>query len=328
MRALPWLCLPLLCVACGDPAKGPDPVAVLKALDAEVRVLEPELVFWWMETGLAPLRAAHEEIRHGRPSIRPLERAEVVRRAREAAVVLVADLHHLDLCRRGFARAVVDLTTGKARSTGHVGIAFEAVPMSMEAHVREARRREVSKHYDSLVEQLRALWPWPVLEIATLLRQQELTSCPLLGAGRLSKGRCPRQTPDAEREPAIDLAVGVTMEDIKYGADFQRANLHAIGRVTSWLREGEDRQAFVLYGAAHLLGVGNLAEGFRKEGFDVLVLVPFLPEWEESLRRRFGPRAATMWYEVLPGVLRAPYIREDEVLELAPRKPVEITLPR
>jgi hypothetical protein len=122
----------------------------------------------------------------------------------------------------------------------------------------------------------------------------------------------------------------MSLEDAKYGADFGRGNHNAIGRVSAWLREAPGRRAFVLYGAAHLLGEHNLVDRFTAEGFRVLALVPFLPEWEAALRRRFGPEAAKTWYEVLPGVLRPPYVTDEEVLAIpAPApEPTDVILPR
>ena len=49
------------------------------------------------------------------------------------------------------------------------------------------------------------------------------------------------------------------------------------------------------------------------EGIGTVVLVPFLPEWEAALRQRFGAAAAEHWYEVIPGVLRPPLLRGEEI---------------
>jgi len=75
---------------------------------------------------------------------------------------------------------------------------------------------------------------------------------------------------------------------------------------------------------------GNLVRGFEAEGFRVLVFVPFLPEWEAALRRRFGRQVGRNWYEVLPGVLRPPFVGDEEVLAIPPPEPEasEVTLPR
>ncbi len=167
------------------------------------------------------------------------------------------------------------------------------------------------------------MWPWPVQELIVLLRREDLAPCPVLGAGRISKCvRPPDTTPDADRTPGFDLLHGASLEEIKYGADFYRGNDNAVRRVSHWLRKAEGRQAYVLYGAAHLLGEGNLVERFTEEGFQVLVLVPFLAEWEAALRRRFGAEAANTWYEVMPGVLRPPFVSDRELLEMRlPEKP-------
>ncbi|MHC4953292.1 MAG: hypothetical protein ACYTGZ_05330 [Planctomycetota bacterium] len=316
-----------LLAGCGDPGSSPDPSAVLAVLDARAGVLSPELKLHWMDTGLDPLRTGQRIIQAG-SAIRSPSESSAKERAVAADVILVADFHDLDPCRRAFVHAVRTLSTASARSAGRVAIALESVPLTMEAQLRAARRQSRDEGADPLVDTLRRCWTWPILETAALLRAKDLAPCPLLGAGRVTKtGFPPEDTPDAQRNPGIGPLVGTPVEDWKYGADFNRGNQNALARVGGWLRAEPRRQAFVLYGAAHLLGARNLAERFRAAGLEVLVLVPFLPEWEAALRRRFGAEASQSWYEVLPGVLRPPFVSDDCVLDLglpaatAPKSP-------
>ena len=64
------------------------------------------------------------------------------------------------------------------------------------------------------------------------------------------------------------------------------------------------------------LGAGHIKEQLDKAGLKTVVLVPFLPAWEIALRKRFGNRAEKGWYEVLPDVLRAPFVTDDEIRKL------------
>jgi len=309
----------LFLVACGDREADRDITAVLDVLDARAGVLSPDLHVEWMRTGLRPLRDGLRSIEGG-GGIRVLGADEAAQRIRSARVVLVADLHDLDPCRRAFASAVRQLSSPSARAEGRVAIALESVPLTMESQVRWARSQEVRDGVDPLAGVLRAAWTWPVLETAALLRDEDLSGCPLLAVGRTPHAVFPPpDTPDAERRPGLDLSGGMSVADWKYGNDFARANWNTLGNVTQWMRAMPDRQCFVLYGAAHLLGEGNLVDRFQKAGLDVIVLVPFLPEWEAALRRRFGSAAASTWYEVAPRVLRPPYVADREIVALGRR---------
>lgn len=271
---------------------------------------------FWLAEGLAPLREGLEAIRRGGVAPVPAEEARAaVDRAR---VVVVADLHHLDPCRFAFRRIVEELAGRSALREGRVSLGFEALPASFQPALDAAvgeRRREAA------LDLLRAGWPWPVDAYGAILGAGRLRACPLLALGDPEPPRAlPAAGPDAARRP---VPLSMTVEEFKYGFTFGWKNLHAAQRVAA---EG---RTFVLYGAAHALGPGGIRARLLDAGVPSVVLVPFLPEWEIALRERFGRAARSAWFEVQPGVWRAPMATEEEILALPsdPRAPSLIVLP-
>lgn len=302
--------LQLLLAGC---VASPCPDAVLAVLDG--RGALDGLQLSWIQRGMQPLRAGLHRLCSPEGAARIDEDAAVAR-LRAARVVLVADLHDLDPCRRAFGRAVILGTSADERDAGCIGLAFEALPPGAAIAARTARHQPIVDGFDPLRECFAAVWPWPVSEMAVQLRRQELRACPLLAAGREEAIALPAaSTPDAERVPRFRP---MTEEEVE-GDTFHLGNRNAKASIDAWLEGGVGRRVFVLYGALHLLGEGNLAAELRAAGRRVLVLVPFLPEWEAAIRRRGEPGASQAWFEVAPDVLRAPLVGDDEVLALPPR---------
>jgi len=299
---------PAIPLARAEDEKPADPV--LAALEKLEPILEAkDRGLHWIEGGLDPLRDGLAAVRAGK--VKALDAAVARARVAAAQVVLVGDLHHLDPCRVAFARAVETLSDPEALRAGRVAMAFEAVPAVWEERLADAREEGAD-----LPGFLEACWPWPVKEYAALLRREKLAAVPALAAGG-QPGPVPAAgTEDAERRPVWGAVTDVM--DWKYGTSFYGRNQWAVHRVTQWLKPG--RRAFVLYGAAHHLERGqeaaNLKQALEKAGCTVVVLFPLLPEWEIALRRRDGAKASGRWYEVLPGVFRAPLVTDDEIGKL------------
>jgi hypothetical protein len=177
---------------------------------------------------------------------------------------------------------------------------------------------------EDLLDYLQSVWPWPVHALADMLGTDGLRRAEWIGSGNPYNEVPPEYTPDQDRQPVIWLGES-TVFDAKYGPQFVPGygrNGPTADRIDLWLRRaGPAGRVFVLYGLAHYLDGHNPGSGIRSElerrGYHVLIIVPFLPEWEVAIRER-GGAAAGAWLEVLPGILRAPLVSDDEILRMGP----------
>jgi hypothetical protein len=108
---------------------------------------------------------------------------------------------------------------------------------------------------------------------------------------------------------AADRAQEPSWDEIKRGGTFGRKNIETAERAHRWLQTSGD-QIFVLYGTWHVTAIRrSLAE----RGVDSVILVPFLTDVELALRERLGAGAEDRWFELAPGVFRAPYVTASEI---------------
>jgi hypothetical protein len=264
--------------------------------------------------GIAWIAAVVEEFRRGTDVLREgratrLSPDDARRRIEAADVLLVADVHDLDPIRTAFARLVA-----KHGPSDRSAIVLEALPPGDEAAYDVLR----TQSREELLGYLQATWPWPVERLADMLAAPDVRRAAWLGAGNVRSEVPPDYTPDRDRQPVIRLG-GTSVHDAKYGLDHAPGygrNGPAADRAHRWLERAKPgAKAFVLYGFAHYLDGVYPGTGIRGElerrGHRVLVLVPFLPEWELAVRER-GTRDA--WLEVLPGVLRPPTVSDEDIL--------------
>ena len=302
------------------PAVAQEPASsrVLPVLDRLNKILHEKQPAYmaWVNNGLKPLRAGEAAIRAGETSVKRLTQKAARARVAAADVVLVADFHDVDPIRRAFGRIVEDFSPAEALRSSRVALALEAVPALWEAELAKAR---ADKRKDVLLSFFQGAWPWPVREYPTILRRERLRLAPVLACGPMTPPKVPpASTKDRERKPVLEPIAN--WREFKYGGHGFERNATTAKRAARWLGGAEEqRKVFILYGAAHLLDGVYPGSGIRgeleKRGYKVVVLVPFLVEWEIELRRRFRGAGEKGWYEVLPGVLRAPYVSDAEILK-------------
>jgi len=271
-----------------------------RVVEENAGLLDEKILFHWIDAGLEPLRQGRTAILEGRA--KRLDPAAARRRIEQADVVLVADLHQIDLIRRAFARLVKGYSKDR-----EVAIALEALPPQFEEHYAQAKDK---------VDFLRNCWPWPVEAYAEVVKLGN----PVLAVGEWRGVTLPgAEVADTKRRPGISISFEpTTTMDFKYGISWYRRNELSASRIVTWIRAGKRRKVFVLYGAAHYLEPGNVVTVGKKKfvsgggmrsmlverGMKVVVVVPLLPDWEVAFRKKKGGKG---WYEVLPGVLRAPF---------------------
>jgi len=299
----------LLTAACSSQSENhPQPAPIDPVLNSlrkmEMHLAVPGFRLIYIEHGKALFRSALTSIREGKSPPGAVPAEQVRARIAVAPVVLVADSHDVDLCRIAFRRIVEDLSSPEAANRGHVAIALEAIPIPLEARVARDRARGDP---DRLLSSLQAAWGWPVQQYADLLLRPRLRSLPLLAVGEPvpppPSGRAPG-VPDAKRVPPP-----MSWEDLKEGETFGFKNTETAKKLQQWLEESGG-QVFVLYGTWHLTFIREL---LAERGIDSVILVPFLTDVELALRERLGAGAEGQWFELAPGVFRAPYVKGSEV---------------
>lgn len=255
----------------------------------------------WLHSALEPLRAGHRAILAGKA--KRVEHRRALARLRAADVVLVGDIHTIDPCRAALIDAFKD-----AREDRECAFALEAIPQPWEKKLA-ALRKEGDGH--RIRDFLKEGWGWPVEAYLAVLREEAA----VLAVGfEKPPPLPPKDTPDGKRQPGITPQ---TPWDFKHGASWFSRNRYAAKRVSDWLGEKPGkRRVFVLYGTAHMLGANGIKTLLDKQGLETVLLMPFLPDWEIALRKKFGRRAARGWFEILPGVLVPPYVSDDTVRQL------------
>jgi hypothetical protein len=270
----------------------------------EMRLEGQGLRLSYIERGKALFRSALTSVREGKSPPVPVPPEHVRARIAAASVILVADSHELDLCRMAFRRIVEDLSKPEPAKHGRVAIALEAIPTPLEAQIARDRARG---DRDRLLASLRAAWGWPVEQYADLLLSPRLRPAPLLAVGEPAPPRPSGDTsdvPDAKRVPPP-----MSLEALREGGGFDFKNTETAKRLQQWLGSGD--QIFVLYGTWHVTAIREL---LAAEGIDSVILVPFLTDLELALRERLGPAAEDHWFELAPGVFRAPYVKGSEIV--------------
>lgn len=252
---------------------------------------------------LEPYRDVVTELRGGKSGARRIGQDDMRSHLADADVVLCADFHDQDVHRLTFRRVVSLLAPW---CDGPVLIAIEAVPSDRQRDLEAALR---SGQPAAVRAVLRKEWPYPVEAYVDMLLSFHARGWLIRGMGKSKATRrmMPSPaTPDQLRRP-LPTSDPVTPIEV--------TDARVAGLVSRWLKDYRGAHAFVLFGAAHILGSLE-SQGLRREierrGHGTLVVMPVLSELELAVHEILGPGQWHDWIWLAPGVFRAGVLRDHE----------------
>lgn len=227
----------------------------------------------------------------------------------KADVVLVGDIHDQDICRRGWGKVAALQSRAVATAGLELGLALEALSPATVQIIESARGQPAGLDLQALLGALRGEWPWPCAAYVNAIQDYALTGVPMIaGWGGEDLGVPNPQLQDALRRPveAVDSA--------EFAERVLAADQFASDNIVRWMaRRPGCRRVCGLFGLGHVVSVGrSLAVRLREQGLAVLVVLPYVPEWEFELQKR-GARDPNAWLEVFDGVLYPPYWLEEQL---------------
>ena len=264
---------------------------------------------------LAALQTACAEMSRGRGGLDIIPESDAVARLRSADVILVADLHALDIVRHGFAKLVDELGRDDGEPRRSLAVGAEALPRTWQPLVRGICGGSTTLRSLSLRALMLHCWPWPVDHLATVLEDARQQGHQILGIGSLDELPVPLnpETKDFCRRPSSEKA----LTEVQGARLFRLVDESASRSIAEWLdgERGGSCQVVALCGLAHVADPDfGLPRLIRMRGYSVVVVVPFLTEVAEAQCVATG-RIGGRWHELVPGVLYPPYIDASQVLD-------------
>lgn len=126
----------------------------------------------------------------------------------------------------------------------------------------------------------------------------------------LARNRSPIAWPEGGYHRALPQLCEAGVKLMALGAQ-NRSDASAAQGIASFLKmRGDGAQVFGFFGTSHVLGEGSIAARLREAGIQVVVVICGNALWDSALVERFGIGVCLEWYEILPGVVRAPPARE------------------
>lgn len=271
----------------------------------------------YLTSGIQPYRRGLRRIREDHASVLEVSRGVVYDKVLAADVVIIADVHQYEVIQIALLRAIEMFTTEEQRMTGRFSVGLEAIPIHAEAEVARLRS---SNDSTSLQRLLSSCWSWPIQHYMDVLLHPKQQNVHVLCLGQRQSGDLRVRNTPFRKEVPVPPSPVPSLWDAKYGTRFYQQDIQATQRISDWIRASRPHgKVFVLFGAAHVLDNDadiRIAGRLRKIGLRVVVLVPFMREWELALRQRFGTSSINMWYEVLPDVFRSPLVTEAELSDM------------
>lgn len=290
-----------------------------EGLSAALTAIGPSLGRWaWgyehVNRPLDVLRAARSRLAADYAAAGRSVRAEALALLADADVVLVSDIHDLEICRVGFEQAVRLIASLRVDVT--VAIGFEALPRSWQSLVDGVRRGDEAIAGLRMLGLLKYCWPWPTPALA------RIAEAPPHGASRLlALGTDPLPTvlpasgvPDKWRVPQSE-----TRRDSGRSAlRFEAANVACTSAVEEWIgpdRPQGRRVVVALYGLAHVCdpqrGIPALLVA---KGFKVVTVIPFVQEIAGIQLSKVGSLDPAAWFRLAPGVFYANLVPTVDIL--------------